>query len=138
VADIPGRFELPHFDDAYDGPKMRDLVGRLTAFLSGLRPNGTLIVGGGRAITKFFGATVTWDPANVANGSQVTTTVTVTGVKLASYNIAMAGFNKDLQGMRLTAYVSADNTATVVLRNDTGGAINLAEGSLTVGVWRFG
>lgn len=69
-----------------------------------------------------------FDWPSVANGVQATTTVTVTGAALGDYADASMGL--DLQGMRLTAYVSAADTVTAVLRNDTGGAVDLASGTL--------
>lgn len=129
---------LPDFGNVYEGEKMRDLVAAVGRLFARLRGDGPLIVGGGRTIGKYFSASATWNPGNLASGAQTTTTVTLTGVKIAEANTVTVGFNKDLQAMRLTGYVSADDTVAVVLRNDTGGAIDLAEGSLTVGVWRHG
>ena len=70
----------------------------------------------------------TWDPPSLASGAQQTTTVTVTGAALG--DAAEASFDKDLAGTTLRAYVSAANTVTVVHRNDTGGAVDLASGTL--------
>lgn len=71
----------------------------------------------------------TWDPGSIANGAQETTTVTVTGAALG--DVATVSFGRDLQGMRLTAYVSTTNTVTVVLANGTGGALDLISGTLS-------
>ena len=71
-----------------------------------------------------------WDPPSVAAGSSVTTTVTVPGAALGDY--AHASFSLSLQGLQLTAYVSAANTVTVVLGNLTGVAVDLASGTLSV------
>lgn len=77
-------------------------------------------------------ASKTWDPPSVAAGAQTTTTLTaITGVVLGD-RVTAVGFDKDLQGMQLTGYVSAAETVTVVLRNGTAGAIDLASGTLTV------
>lgn len=131
-----GKPRLPQFGEAYDGQKLRDLVAELDRFFARVRVDGPLIIGGGAVIDKYFSANKTWDPGEVVDGAQETTTVTVTGARIAGKNLVLAGFNKDLQGMRLTGYVSADDTVTCVLRNDTGGAIDLAEGTLIVGVLR--
>jgi hypothetical protein len=77
--------------------------------------------------------TATWDPASVAAGAQTTTTVTVTGAAVG--DPVAVGFSQDLQGMQLTGYVSATNMVTVVLRNETGGAIDLASGTLRADVF---
>lgn len=138
MADTPGKPSLPEFGEEYDGARMRSFVRQLENLFARIRVNGPLIIGGGRTITKYFGATATWDPPSVAAGAQTTTTVAMAGVLLAAFNTVQVGFNKDLQGMQLTGYVSADAVVTVVLRNGTAGAIDLASGSLTVGVLRHG
>jgi hypothetical protein len=46
------------------------------------------------------------------------------------------GFSLDLQGMTLTGYVSVAGTVTCVLRNGTGGAMDLGSGTLRADVWR--
>lgn len=70
----------------------------------------------------------TYDPANLVDGAGVTTTVTVTGAALG--DVAQASFSLDLQGITLTAWVSAANTVSVRFQNETGGAIDLASGTL--------
>jgi hypothetical protein len=70
----------------------------------------------------------TFDPANLADGAGETTTVTVTGAALGDY--ATASFSLDLQGITLTAWVSAANTVSVRLQNESGGALDLASGTL--------
>lgn len=81
---------------------------------------------------------VTYNPASLAFGISTFTTVTVTGAVLG--NKATAAFSLDLQGLTMTAYVSALNTVTVILENayDDGinptATINLASGNLQVEV----
>lgn len=87
-----------------------------------------------RHLAGYRTATATWDPASIAAAAQATTTVTVTGARLG--DTAMASFSLDLQGMQMTAYVSAANTVTVVLRNGTAAAIDLASGTLRATVLR--
>lgn len=74
--------------------------------------------------------TATWDPDSISNGSSTSTAVTVSGASLGDY--AVASFSLSLQGLGLSAYVSAANTVTVVLSNLTGAAVNLASGTLSV------
>jgi len=103
---------------------------------SGLRIGHT-IVGAGTFSSRINGAfarvgenagTATYDPANLVDGAGVTTTVTVTGA--ATGEIAYASFSNDLQGIQLHAWVSAANTVSVRFQNETGGAIDLASGTL--------
>lgn len=73
--------------------------------------------------------TATYNPASLADGEGVTTTVTVTGALLGEY--VLVSFSLDLQGVTLTAYVSATNTVSVRFQNETGGAVDLASGTLS-------
>lgn len=72
----------------------------------------------------------TFDPPSVAAAGTTTTTVTCNGATLGLP--VSASFSLDLQGITVTAYVSAANTVTVRFSNPTGGAIDLASGTLTV------
>lgn len=76
----------------------------------------------------------TWDPASVAAGAQVTTTMTVRGASPG--DVVGVGFSTDLQAMQLTGYVSTTDTVTVVLRNGTAAPIDLGSGTLSVEVRR--
>lgn len=82
------------------------------------------------AVTTLQGLTgsTTYDPPNLNDGVGATTTVTVTGAALG--DIAQASFSLDLQGITLTAWVSSANTVSVRFQNESGGAINLASGTL--------
>ena len=77
----------------------------------------------------------TYDWPNLASGAEQTTTVTVNGAALGQ--AAEASMSVDLAGTKLFAYVSAVNNVTVVQRNDTGGAVNLASGTLKARVRRI-
>lgn len=70
----------------------------------------------------------TYDPISLVDGAGVTTTVTVTGAALGDY--AEASFSLDLQGITLTAWVSASNTVSVRFQNESGGTLDLASGTL--------
>jgi hypothetical protein len=87
----------------------------------------------GRTIDYTAGA-ATFNPADLADGAGETTTVTVTGAALGDF--AAASFSLDLQGILLTAWVSATNTVSVRFQNETGGNINLAEGTLRARVFK--
>lgn len=77
----------------------------------------------------------TYDPASLVDGSGVTTTVTVTGAVVG--DLVIASFSNDLQGIVLTAYVSAANTVSVRFQNETTATIDLASGTLRVRVMRL-
>jgi hypothetical protein len=76
----------------------------------------------------------TFDPANLVDGAGETTTVTVTGAALGDF--AEASFSQNLQGITLTAWVSAANTVSVRFQNETGGTLDLASGTLRAAVRR--
>ena len=78
---------------------------------------------------SFTGYT-TYNPASLSAGAGATTTVTVKGVTLG--DIALASFSLDLQGITLTAYVSAADTVSVRFQNQTSGTIDLGNGTLKV------
>lgn len=81
--------------------------------------------------TELLGST-TYDPPSLADGAGTTTTVTVTGATLGDF--ADVSFSRDLQGISVTAYVSAADTVSVRFQNETGGTIDLASGTLRVKV----
>jgi hypothetical protein len=74
----------------------------------------------------------TYDPGSLADGAGVTTTVTATGAALGDF--ALASFSLDLQGISVTAWVSAANTVSVRFQNESGGVLDLASGTLRVRV----
>lgn len=75
----------------------------------------------------------THDFANVVDGARASTTVTVTGAALGDYVVGVS-LSIDVAGGVLHGYVSAANTVTVVLLNETGADLNLASGTLRVRV----
>lgn len=93
-------------------------------------PSGIVL---NRHLRGYFSASIVWTPGSVAAGAQVTTTVVVTGAALGDPVIG-ASLSASLAGQQLTGYVSAANTVTVVLRNGTAGAIDLASPTLRVQV----
>jgi hypothetical protein len=76
-------------------------------------------------------ASATYDPASLADGAGVTTTVTCTGAVLG--DAADCSFSLDLQGIVMTAYVSAADTVSVRFQNESTGTIDLGSG--TIRVW---
>lgn len=77
---------------------------------------------------EFLSGSATYDPASLADGAGATTTVTVTGAALGDF--AEASFSLDLQGITLTAWVSASNTVSVRFQNESGGPLDLGSGTL--------
>jgi hypothetical protein len=81
-------------------------------------------------------ASATVDPASIADGDELAGEITVTGAALGDF--VLASFSLDLTDVALTAAVTAANTVTWTILNNTGGAIDLAEGTLRVRVLPFG
>jgi len=88
------------------------------------------------ALNAYLQASETKDWGNIADGDEEAEDVTVTGAALGDY--AVASMSIDITDLVLTAAVTAANTVTVSLSNDTGGAINLGSGTLTVKVFKAG
>jgi hypothetical protein len=87
----------------------------------------TDVLNGGPGILV-TGATTT-DVASIANGAQATVSITVTGARFGDDVQVVCSIS--LGGLGLTAYVSANDTVTVVLQNNSGGAIDLASATYT-------
>jgi uncharacterized membrane protein len=87
-----------------------------------------------RFTNGFLIGETTYDPPNLVDGTGTTTTVTVAGAVLGDF--AIASFSNDLQGITLTAFVSAAHTASVRFQNESGGALDLASGTLRALVLR--
>jgi hypothetical protein len=88
--------------------------------------------------TKFLGmleGSVTYDLASLVDGVGATTTVTVTGAALGDFVLVSHGV--DLQGILMTAYVSAADTVSVRFQNETAGTLDLASSTIRVRVIPF-
>ena len=73
-----------------------------------------------------------YDPPSLAAGVGATTTIAVAGAVLGDF--AIASFSLDLQGITVTAYISAPNVVSIRFQNGTAGALDLASGTLRVKV----
>lgn len=85
------------------------------------------------AAGKVLTGSKTFDFPSVAAAAETTTTVTVTGAALGDFVVGVA-LGVSAGGLALSGYVSAANTVTVVARNNTGAAIDLASTTLSVRV----
>ena len=75
-------------------------------------------------------STFAYDPPSLAPSTQQSTNVIVWGAKVG--NIVSVSFDKNLQGTRMWAEVTSGDTVTIYHRNDTGVAVDLPSGTLTV------
>jgi len=81
-------------------------------------------------LSGFPVVSATWDAASIADGDEVAVDVTVPGAALGDF--AMASLSVDVADLVLSVAVTAANTATAVLANNTGGAVDLASATLRV------
>lgn len=78
----------------------------------------------------FTSATKDW--GSIDDGNEEAFDVTVTGAALGDF--ARASFSLDVTDLELSAQVTAANTVTVTLSNNTGGALDLGSGTVYVNV----
>lgn len=81
--------------------------------------------------TKAFGLLegfATVDVASLVDGAGATSTLTVTNAALG--DLVLVSHGVDLQGISVTAYVSAANTVAVRFQNESGGTLDLASATL--------
>jgi hypothetical protein len=74
----------------------------------------------------------TWNPGSISIGAMEAQEVAVTGAALG--DIAEASFSLDIVDLNISAAVTATDIVTVVLANNTAGAINLGSGTVKVRV----
>tara|TARA_R100001086_G_scaffold247390_1_gene181532 strand:- start:945 stop:1223 length:279 start_codon:yes stop_codon:yes gene_type:complete len=86
-------------------------------------------------LSGFPVVSATWDASAIADGNEEAVDVTVPGASLGDF--VMSSFSLDVADLMLTSAVTAANTVTAVLANNTGGAINLDSGTLRVRVVPF-
>jgi len=87
-----------------------------------------------RLIQDDLKGSATWDAASIADGDEEAKAVTVTGAVLGDY--AKASLSIDIIDLVLNAQVTAADTVTCVLANNTGAAIDLASATVYVRVFR--
>ena len=72
--------------------------------------------------------TATWDPGSIADGNEEAQEITVTGAALGDF--VQVSFSLDITDLVLNGAVTAADTVTAILANNTGGAIDLASGTV--------
>lgn len=82
----------------------------------------------------YLEGSATYDPPSLADGAGTTTTVTVTGAALGDH--CVVSFGGDLSGISVTSYVSAADTVSVRLQNESGGVLDLGSSTLRARVFR--
>lgn len=80
--------------------------------------------------------TATLDSANLIDAAGANDNVAVPGVAIGDMVLGFS-FGVDLAGMTVTAYVSAANTVTIRVQNESGGTINLASNTIRLVIARM-
>lgn len=93
--------------------------------VSGTIPPGTVV----DLNDGVYSGSAELDPLSLANGTGTTLTITVTGATLGDFVLFSAPYN--LQGLTVTAYVSANNVVSVRIQNGSGSTVDLPSG-----VWK--
>lgn len=91
----------------------------------------SLAVNGGSRVTFFKMVTQVFDCPSIAAGGQQTTTVAVTGA-LTSGMVALVNSNSVPAGVSLSAHILSADTVTVTFNNNSAGALDPGNATLTV------
>lgn len=86
-------------------------------------------------VPRIIDASAVYDPPSLIDGAGVSTNVTVTGAALGDF--AVVSFSLSTASVIFSAAVSAADTVTVRLQNETGGTLDLASGTLRVRVFKL-
>jgi hypothetical protein len=81
---------------------------------------------------RIYAGSSTYNPPSIAAGAGATTTLTVPGAAFG--DVVVAAFSADIQGLTVSAWVSAANTVSVRFQNGTTAAVDLASGTLSARV----
>lgn len=84
----------------------------------------------GNVIALDLSAVSSYTPGLIANGAAAAINIGVASALMG--DIILSSFSLSLQGLILSAYVSAINTVTVRFQNQTGAAVTLAAGNITL------
>jgi hypothetical protein len=82
----------------------------------------------GLSVTKYAVGSTAVDLASIADGDEEAVEVTVTGAQLGDF--VLASHSLDVTDLTVTGSVTAANTVTVIVANNTGGAIDIAAGTV--------
>ena len=75
-------------------------------------------------LSKAIAGSKTWDAGSIADGNEEALDITVLGAELGDFVLCSLGV--DVADLALSGAVTAADTVTLVLGNDTGGAVDLA------------
>jgi hypothetical protein len=77
---------------------------------------------------------VTWNPGSIGDGNEEVQEITITGVALGDF--VLASFSLDIVDLAITGAVTAADTVTIQLNNNTGGSLDLSSGTAYARVFK--
>ena len=80
--------------------------------------------------SDILSGSATWDPASIADGDEVAVEVSIIGAELGDF--CLSSLSVDISDLVLDAQVTAADTVTAVLANNTGGAVDLGSSTLSI------
>lgn len=80
-------------------------------------------------LASILAGSATYDPASLADGAGVTTTLTMTGLAVGDY-VKRVSFGVDLQGITLTGYVKQADQGAFRFQNESGFTVDLNSATL--------
>ena len=87
-------------------------------------------------LSEQLSVSAAWNPASILDGNEEALAVTVPGAELGDF--ALASLSLDVADLQLSADVTAADTVTCVLANNTGGAVDIGAATVRVVVWSKG
>ena len=83
---------------------------------------------------SYLEGSATWNAASILDGDEEASEITVTGAALGDFCLCSIGV--DVVDLILSGQVTAANTVTASLANNTGGALDLASATVRARVWK--
>ena len=87
----------------------------------------------GDSLEKFsdiLSGSITWDASSIADGDEEAKELSVLGAELGDF--VLSSLSADISDLVLSAEVTAADTVTAILANNTGGAVDLGSCTLNV------
>ena len=83
-------------------------------------------------MSQFYEGSVSWNVGNILDGDEADQDITVTGAAFGDYVQVSASLS--FLDLTCTAHVSAANTVTIILANNTGGTVDMLTPTMYVKV----
>ena len=90
--------------------------------------------GSGVSGVSTLDGSATWNPGSIADGNEEVQEITITGVALGDF--VLASFSLDIVDLAITGAVTAADTVTIQLNNNTGGSLDLSSGTVYARVFK--